>query len=223
MSVEYWINAEQFYEFWFVIISLLFLINIIVIIFVIVYAKKENRKKFIFLTVGSAAIFGMVGVIGYVYYHPYLEQASYTNPLIRDREPRMLTYTYYGTVEETNYYKLNYLDGLRQMTLYEEEQIVEPIHYLGKGKYFHYFERENGEFFKQNLQVEFTETAQQAQLIGGRFTLKDEAFQKIGFKNPESTMFEGIEIPVAEQGKTYEPEDEAQIPRAEDSIRFWNF
>lgn len=223
MSVEFWIEAERFYEFWFFIIGLFVLISVIIVIFIITYAKKENRKKYILIVSGLIAIAGTVGILGHFRYRPYLEQASYSNPLIRDREPRMMTYIYYGAVEQTNYSQLNYLDTLRNMVLYEEEKVTESITYLGQGDHFHYFEDPEGQIFKQNRKVDFNEVDQPAQIVGSQFTLKDTSFQEIGFKNLNKIMFDYIEIPASEQGKIYEPEDDFQIPKAEDQFRQWNF
>lgn len=223
MSVEFWRNAERFYEFWFIIISMLLLTSVIVIIFVATYARKKNRIKYSLIMIGLSMIFAITGFLGHVHYHLYLEQASYINPLIRDREPRMMGYIGYGASEENHYTQLNDLDSLRELVLYEEERVTEPLIYLGHGEYFHYFKRSNGQLFKQNRHIEFAETAQQTQLIGSRFSLKDESFQEIGFKNPENTMFEYIIVPASEQGKIYESEDDLQIPRTEEEIRRWNF
>jgi len=223
MSVEFWRNAELFYEFCFFIISVLLLISVIVMIFVVTYARKENRKKYILVMVGVTMIFAITGFLGHVRYRPYLNQASYISPLIRDREPTMTTYVAYGATEEDYYSQFNDLDSLRNLVLYEEEQITEPVFYLGHGDYFHYFKRSDGQLFKQNRHIEFAEKTQQTQLIGSRFFLKDESFQDIGFKNPENTMFDYIKIPASEQGKSYVPEDGSQIPRVEEEVHQWNF
>jgi len=214
---------NYFMNFGFFIISVLLLISVIVMIFVVTYAKKENRIKYILIMVGVTMIFATTGFLGHVRYRPYLNQANYISPLIRDREPTMTTYVAYGATEEDYYSQFNDLDGLRNLVLYEEEQVTEPVVYLRHGDYFHYFERSDEQLFKQNRHIEFVETAQETQLIGSRFFLNDESFQEIGFKNPENTMFDYIKIPVSEQGKIYEPEDSSQIPRVEEEVHEWNF
>lgn len=224
MSVEFWRNAEKFYEFWIIIIAIFIMTSIMAIIFIISYAKEKNKKKIMIIVMGCTTIVGGFGATKYTQYYPYLEQASYSNPLIRDREPRLMSYVYYGQAEEVYYKKLNHLNSLRNMDLYEEKQINEPITYLGQGKYFYYFERANKQLFKKkNKNIEFTETVQQAQLIGSKFVLKDDTFKEIGFKNPENVMFESIKIPSSEKEKSYEPTDEFQIPQAEKGIAYWNF
>ncbi|HLR91623.1 MAG TPA: hypothetical protein VK048_01015 [Atopostipes sp.] len=223
MTVEYWVNAERFYELWFVVISAFIILCGIVMIFIGSYARKKNRKKFLFIPGVIIVVLSIIGLLGHYRYQPYLEQASAVNPLIRDRTPRLATYVYYGSLEENYYKDLNALDTLQNMVLYEEEQVIEPVTYLGEGEYFHYFENTEGELFKQDREIVFTEESPHAQVVGSRFNLKDEAFQDIGFKNPKNTMFDSIKIPASEQGKIYIPEDDFQIPQTKDKFRRWNF
>lgn len=148
MTVEFWTGAERFYEFWFVVLTVLLLNIVILLIFGATYTSQKNKKRFFVLIIGLTVFLGSAGIIGHARYHPYLEQASYTNALIRDREPRWTGYIYYGSREQTIYSELNDLESLRQLDLYTEEQVTEPAHYLGKGKYFYYFENLEGEKFK---------------------------------------------------------------------------
>ncbi len=224
MTVEWWTGAERFYELWVFVWGLLFLLALIGLVFVFTYAKKDNRKKPMRILMGLLALVGLLSLNGHRKYHFYLEQARYSNPLIRDREPKLNTYQYYGETEELIYSQLNGIDSLRKMVLYEEEPVTVPLIYLGQDENFHYFEHPEGHLFKQTLKITFSETAAQTQLKGSRFTLKDEAFREIGFKNPEPIMYEAIEIPVAEQEKRFGAEEkEAFIPRIEDTLPDWNF
>lgn len=223
MSVDFWRNAELFYEFWFVILSVLAFLSMIVIIFSVTYAEKRNRKKLIIGVLSFYTVLGLIGFFGHNRYEVYLDQATHVNPLIRDRQPRFASYIHYGASEQSYYTQFNNLDSLRDMDLYEEEQVTEPIVYLGQGDRYHYFERLDGQSFKHHREIEFIESAEGIELIGSRFTLKDEAFKEIGFKNPGNTMYDRIQMPLSEEGKTYEPKDDAQIPRAEDTINRWNF
>lgn len=215
MTVEFWRNAEVFYELWSVVLSVVVILMIIALLFIFTYAQKENRLKSVFTVIVLASAAGLIGLWGHNEYYPYLEQVIFTNALIRDREPKFHTYTPYNKTEISAYTQLNHIDALRNMVLYEEEQMVEPLIYLGQGEHTHYFERSNGDRFRQNRQIQFTESAEQAQLVGSRFTLKDEQFKEIGFMNPENTMFAYIAIPLSEEGKTYTPEDEREFKRAE--------
>lgn len=221
MTVEFWRNAELFYELWIVFLSILMILMVTVVIFIFSYATKENRQKSLFIASIPAIFIGVIGFAGHARYAIYLEQASYVNPLIRDREPRLHIYHPYSTSEQLGYAQLNDLESLQKMTLYDEEQIIHPINYLGQDENYYYFQHEDDYLFKQSTQIKFVETAEKAQLIGSHFTLKDEAFKEIGFKNPSSTMFDHIQIPISEEGKRYEPDD--FIPKATDKIQQWNF
>ena len=85
MTVEFWTRAERFYELWFFILSLLFLLLVIVFLFALTYTSKNNRNKVILWMISLLVAVGLVGLYGHSRYHPYLAQASKTNPLIRDR------------------------------------------------------------------------------------------------------------------------------------------
>jgi len=223
MSVEFWNNAERFYELWFIVLGVLIFLLLMSILFTWMYAKKEKRKRYTLISLVEIGVFALVGFLGHMRYQPYLEQAALINPMIRDRQPTMTGYTYYGKYERNFFSQLNDLESLREMELYEEERVTEPVTYLGAGEYFYYFERQDGDMFKQSRQVEFSESADQARLVGSRFRLIDNEFQKIGFQSPENVMFEHIEIPRSEEEKTYEPEYDPDIPMTEERYHQWNF
>ncbi len=223
MTVEFWRHAELFYELGVVILGLLLLLCVIALVFIVSYTNQRKRKGTVMLTIGIMTILSTVGLYGHWKYRPYLEQASYTNALIRDREPRLHVYIPYGSIEQAAYARLNHLEGLRKLTLYEEERVYEPIVYLGQGEYTHYFERMDGELFSQNRHIEFTDTTGQTQLIGSQFMLRDDDFQEIGFKNPKNVMFDRIKIPLSEKGKSYTPTREQNIQRADKVVHNWNF
>lgn len=220
MSLEFWVNAERFYEFWIVIIGMMFFTGVIGLIFVSSYAKPGNRKKInvVVLTISIIGIF--VGLAGHFYFHPYLKQAADITPQLRDRQPRMRTYVYYPRSDQNAYVNFNSLNRLRNIVLYEEEPVSEPITYLGKDEHFHYFERSNGDLFKQNQEVTFNKNVAEAELNGSLFTLKNKEFLEIGFKEPEQTMFDNIQIPISQEGTMYEPENDSRIPTG---IPWWNF
>lgn len=220
MSLEFWVNAERFYEFWIVIIGMMFFTGVIGLIFVSSYAKPGNRKKVntLVLTFSLGGI--LIGLIGHAYFHPYLEQAADITPQLRDRQPRMRTYVYYPQSDQNAYVNFNSLNRLRNIVLYEEEPVSEPITYLGKDEHFHYFERSNGDLFKQNQEVTFNKNVAEAELNGSLFTLKNKEFLEIGFKEPEQTMFDNIQIPISQEGTMYEPENDSRIPTG---IPWWNF
>lgn len=223
MTVAEWVGAERFYEFWFIFLSITFFISLIALIFVGSYTTKENRKKFLLIVTSFSVLVLSIGLFGHAKYHSYLEQASLINALVRDRQPRLNTYVYYGASEKNYYIDLNDLDSLRQLEMYQEKQIIEPITYLGEDKYFHYFERSDGKLFKKNRDIYFQDDINTAQLVGSQFELMDDDFKQIGFFNPNRIMFDYIGIPKTQEGIIFEPEDNSKIPTAETGIRHWNF
>lgn len=223
MAIDFWTSAERFYELWFFILSLLFLFLVIVFLFALTYTSKHNRMKVILWMTSSLVAVMLVGLFGHSNYHPYLEQASYTNPLIRDREPRLHMYIPYSQTEQRMFEQLNDIHALRQMVLYEEEHVAERITYLGQDKNYHYFEHEEGQRFKETFSIEFREDAQEAYLHGSLFFLKDEEFKEIGFKNPRNIMYDKITIPADEQDKFFDTAEEDFISRTEEVFYQWNF
>lgn len=223
MTIEFWTSAERFYELWFFIFSLLFLFIVIVFLFALTYTSKNNRIKVITGLTSLLVVIGLIGLYGHLHYHPYLEQASYTNPLIRDREPRLHMYIPYSQTEQMMFEQLNDLKSLRKMVLYKEEKVVEPITYLGKDTNYYYFEHEDGQRFKETFSIKFSEDADHAFLKGSLFSLKDEAFHKIGFKNPRNIMYDEIVIPANEKEKIFHTQEEDFISRSKEVFPHWNF
>lgn len=223
MSLEFWLHAERFYESWLTILVSLIIVILITMILSYTYIRKENRKKILSAFTVVAVILGLIALGRHVRYASYLEQAMHVNPLIRDRTPAFIDYTYFSRNELSFYTGLNDLEALREMTLYEEELVEEEVEYLGEGKHTHYFEHDNGLQFRFNRTLVFSDEVDQAKLVGARFYLADDAFQEIGFMNPENVMFEHIIVPVSEEGKTFTPEDERDFMRIENVLDGWNF
>ena len=222
MTVEFWVQAERFYEFWLMNIFSLLVMTLIILIFTYTYTAKGQRKKplTVLLVFMGLLVFG--GGIGHLKFQDYLGQAMHINPLMRDRIPTYLGYSTFGSSEEMYYSELNDLNSLREMVLYEEVVVEEPLTYLGTNGYSHYFERENGDLFRHSRGISFHEGRDKATLIGGRFVLKDESFIEIGFKNPEYIMFSEIVLPANEEGKEYKPENEMDFLRMSKVLMDWN-
>lgn len=223
MTVEFWTNAERFYATGMTILSIIIMIIFITMIIAATSAKKENRLKIVIGVLILAVVLGVGGYVGHRYYQPYIVQARYVNPLMRDRTPSFSGYNYYGRTELITYAQFNDLESLRELDIYEEEEAVESVVYLGEGDYFHYFEHGDGRVTKRLQAVRFSEEVNQTQFVGSLFTLKDEGFKEIGFVNPEHVMFREILIPISEEGKSYQPEDDYTIPKSEERMNSWNF
>ena len=223
MTIEFWTSAERFYELWFFIFSLLFLFIVIVFLFALTYTSKNNRIKVITGLTSLLVAIGLIGLYGRSNHYPYLEQASYINPLIRDREPRLHTYIPYSQTEQTMFEQLNDIESLQKMVLYEEEKVAEPITFLGQDTNYHYFKHEDGQLFKETFDIEFREDVDQAYLKGSLFFLEDKMFEEIGFKNPRNIMYDKIVIPLNEQERIFNTEEEDFISRSEEVFHHWNF
>lgn len=223
MSVEFWKNAERFYASGITILSIIIMIIFIALIIAATSTKKENRLKIVIGLLISAMVLAVCGYAGHLYYQPYIIQAGHINPLVRDRTPSFGGYNYYGRTELITYSQFNDLESLRELDIYEEEEATESVVYLGQGDYFHYFEHDDGRVTKRLQAVRFSEEVNQTQFVGSLFTLKDEGFKEIGFVNPEHVMFREILIPISEEGKSYQPEDDYTIPKSEERMNHWNF
>lgn len=223
MTIEFWTSAERFYELWFFVLSLLFLLIVIIFLFALTYTSKNNRIKVITWMTSSLVAVGLVGLYGHSNHYPYLEQASYINPLIRDREPRLHMYIPYSQTEQTMFEQLNDIESLQKMVLYEEEKVAEPITFLGQDTNYHYFKHEDGQLFKETFDIEFREDVDQAYLKGSLFFLEDKMFEEIGFKNPRNIMYDKIVIPLNEQERIFNTEEEDFISRSEEVFHHWNF
>lgn len=223
MSPEFWLQAERFYEFWLMLIIAIIVILLSMLILAYTYTRKENRKKLVVGMLSIAAVFGLIGFVGHTRYSSYLGPATHVNPLMRDRVPTFTGYTYVGRNELGYYTNLNDLEALREMPIYEEKPVIETVAYLGEGKHTHYFEHENGLRFRFRRTLDFSDEVDEAKLTGSRFYLKDEAFEEIGFINPENIMFDRIIVPSSEEGKTFTPENEADFMQIENVIDDWNF
>ena len=222
MTVEFWVQAERFYEFWLMNIFSLIVITLIVMIFTFTYTAKGQRKKPFTILISFITLLVFIGGMGHFKYGVYLPEAMAVNPLIRDRMPTYFGYNTVGSVEQSYYADLNDLVSLREMVIYDELIVEEPLTYLGSGDYSHYFQRENGDYFRHSTRISFHEGRDKATLIGGRFVLKDESFIEIGFKNPEHTMFSEIVLPANEEGKEYKPENEMDFLRMSKVLMDWN-
>lgn len=223
MSIEFWTGAETFYELWLIVIGVVLVILLATLIFVATRVKGDHKNKLLIGLLSLTVLLVSTGVLGHVKYQPYIDLVRYVNPLVRDRRPSFVGYIYYSRTEQTAYSQLNSLETLRAFELYEEVKATEPVEYLGEGEYYHYFEHENETITKYIRDIEFTEDVDQAQFVGSQFQLKDEAFLDIGFKNIDRIIFEKIEIPASEVGKTHQPEDDYVIPKSNERMNQWNF
>lgn len=212
MSVNFWIQAELFYETATIIISIIVLLIIIAAIFVKTNNNKKvktddtNRNKIFKYLLLAASFIAMIGFIGHLYYQSYLDEVSSVNALIRDRHREFFGYVPYSTSEQDYYRNLNHLEPLRESELYKETEETLTVEFLGIDNTLHFFENENGVLFQMSqIHVEYVDGLDSAQLVGSQFQLVNSDFEEIGFRNPPYIMFERLEIPENQKDKTFKP------------------
>lgn len=120
------------------------------------------------------------------------------------------------------YARLNDLESLQELSLYEEKDNSIPIHYLGESQFLHYFEYEE-KIFHTSSRILYTDDVSDAQIVGSEFTLKDPRYMEIGFNNDLNTMFRAIEVSAKDKQKSYTPEAEQYIPSIKEVFHQWNF
>lgn len=223
MTVEFWTNAERFYEFWLTTIGGMMVILLAVFIVVAMGEKKENKNKILFgLFISSMFLIG-AGLLGHFQYRPYLDLSRYVNPQVRDGRLTYFGYSPFTGTDQAAYSQINSLDTLREFELYDEIEVSEVVEYLGQDAHYYYFELENEMIVKQFDEVDFDETVEEAQFVGSQFELIDPNYMEIGFKNIDRIMFRRVEVPAAEKEKVYEPEDAYVIPKSDERMHQWNF
>lgn len=223
MSVEFWTAAETFYETWLPVAGIVICLAALMLLYTRFYAQGKTKKT---LTIISVLIMGTLGTAsfwGYRHYEAYLPKAKLVTPLIRDRKRGIFGYKLVYRDELDLYMGLHAPEKLRKLGFYEEETETRAVSYLGKGRYFHYFEDQNGREFKITRGVEFDASAKEPQMVGEKFYLKDRSFEEAGFFDPERIMYDRLKIPATMEGRTYEPESDAQVPKAQDYFYEWSF
>lgn len=223
MSVEFWKNAELFYETLIPIIGITAGVLLMIMQYTHMYARGKAKKKIFTTSVLLLVLLAGYGTWGYVHYEAYLPKSKITTPLIRDRKKGIFGYKYYSWDEMRTYTHLNGAEKIRKLGLYEETKVEEPIVYLGKGHYYHFFEDKNQKVFKLEKEVHFEKDTKQAEIMGSTFHLKSKEYEELGFFNPKKIMYQSVTIPLSEQGKVFDKEYEPQVPMARDRFAHWNF
>lgn len=223
MTLEFWLQAEQFYYFWIWLIGALLAVSLIVAIFTKSYGNEKKGKTLNRVLSLFALVLVGAGLFGHLRYRDYLPQETYLTPLTRDRVPRFAGYNYHSQTEEMIYIRHNDHENLQNLAMYEGTSVEEPIVYLGKSGNDHYFETSEGARFRKNERhVRFSDSVERASIVGNTFLIKDDSFKYIGFKNPANVMFSHIEIPTAQRVEL-ENELGEGIQKTEEIFRNWNF
>jgi len=214
MSVGFWLQAELFYETVTLVLSIIVLLIMICAIFVKSIQKRKvkteqtKKNKIFWSLIIAASIMTVIGIGAHYYYRPYLDEIPYVNALVRDRYREFFGYVPYSTSEQEYYQNLNHIEALRDSDLYEESEEMQIVEFVGINNTLHYFKNERGELFQMSqINVDYVNDINEARLVGSRFTLVDQEFKNIGFKNPPYIMFEKLEVPSDQVEKSFKPDN----------------
>lgn len=125
MSVNFWLQAEYFYETVTLVLSIIVLLIVICAIFVKsiynhkVQTNQTKKSKLFWSLITAASIMTVIGIGAHYYYRPYLDEITYVNALVRDRYREFFGYVPYSTSEQEYYQNLNHIEALRDSDLYE--------------------------------------------------------------------------------------------------------
>ncbi|MCI3027582.1 hypothetical protein LMF32_00340 [Desemzia sp. C1] len=222
MAFSTWIQAEQFYNRTVMWIALGSIVIIFIGLFIVFYAERKKAVRFIGVLTIVLVLVGVWTFEQHQQYALYLKEYSLTSPLIRDRQADAIVPVFYSEREKKVYARLNDLESLQELSLYEEKDHSIPIHYLGESQFLHYFEYE-GKIFHTSSRILYTDDVSDAQIVGSEFTLKDPRYMEIGFNNDLNTMFRAIEVNEKNRQKSYTPEAGQYIPSIKEVFHQWNF
>ena len=222
MSFTTWNAAENFYNVSLPIIVVIGLITFLVLVFVLSYANWKKARYCVLLFVLGLIASGAYVTGKHHQYSAYLEEYSLINPLIRDRRITFGFPSYYSSSERRLYTRLHDIESLQNLSMYEEDLVVEELQYLGKKDHFHYFDY-NGQFFKTAKEITFTKSTPYAQIIGSQFSLVDDDYQTIGFNKELKTMFNTILVNENSNDIIYDSIPESHVLSEEMVFSNWNF
>lgn len=230
MSLSFWVQAEVFYETVLIILSIIVLTLIIMAIFSWtsrnkkVKSSQQPKNKLFLGFILASVVTGAIAMVGHLYYRPYLDEVNLINPLTRDRERETFGYRPYST-NELNYYRnLNNIDSLRQSSLYKESKHTKSVEYLGSENTLHYFTNDRDELYRlSQINIEYVNDINQAQLVGSTFSLVDDDYKNIGFMNPPYIMFERFQIPASQSNLKYELKNKFEVRENNYAFPDWIF
>lgn len=183
MTADFWVHAETFYNTIMVAVFIIILLAVMLSGMIFAYSKSPHKKK---ITAGGgmlAVLLGIGLIVGHLKYQAFLPVNDHVTPLVRDRQKTFGGYTYRSPDEMDYFARLYDPESVRALNMYQEDTVMETVTYVGKDEFFYYFEH-NGKLFKQRTNVVFDKEAKASLMLGSAFSLEDEAFLKIGFRNP---------------------------------------
>ena len=221
MSYEFWVEAEKFlYD--------SFLINIIILGFVLIYISArvfyiggDNSKAsniFFFVMTAFFIGFGINTAVKYNKYKVLYDYNKYVNYGIRNNKKIVLNYDYPPSQEIYLYDKLYLVDNFRKTSIYDEEKINEYVEFLGRdGDNFYFKDDDRIVYRKLGDCLEIADDISKPTREGVRFYLKDSRFKNIGFKEKSSRVYLlNYKIPKNMENKKFEtPKDIKVVEQGE--------
>lgn len=230
MVIDFWIQAEFFYETLTIVLSIIVLS---ILFFAILVKTTQSRKaknnqslknKIFWSLIATASVIVFIGIGAHLYYRPYLDEAPYMNALVRDRYRTFFGYVPYGTSEQNYYRNLNHLEALRNSELYQEKVHMQDVEFIGINNTLHYFKNERGDLFDMSqINIEYVNDINEARMVGSRFELVDPDYKNIGFRNPPYIIFERLEIPIDQMEKSFKPDNPNDVHSSHYAHPDWVF
>lgn len=179
---QQWVQMEQFYFFIFPLIVVIMVILAIIFLVFVSHLQKSIAKIVVSICAILLVTLGLVGFFLYQNHAPYINQLQYVDASTRNYEKRIFSDFPYGTLEKNAYRSYYNKDVLDHLILYQSQEIVEPVQFMGAvddGRYGIIIN--DTKYSVTAKHIRFVPDLKQAQRVGVTFKLKDTTFEKIGF------------------------------------------
>lgn len=201
-----WLAAERFIYNTMPAGLLLGTVLFFVLIFLLLYIKKETfRFKYPVVVAFMALIAGLAFFLlqGFQQNEWYTIDVRKVSPVIRDRKKNIFKYDYTETRPPSIYDQEN----IESLDLYNATPVIgdETITYVGATEHLYYF-KVYSKLYKLNKNNEFmvfTEGIKEPRFIGLEYTLKDDSFSEIGFFKDVGPLYTELQIPASLADLTY--------------------
>lgn len=226
MTYEFWIKAEDFLNVSFY--TRLFLLGFLLIIIIsrlTFLGEKRGRGSNIFWSIVILTFLGisMNTTIKFNKYKKLYDYDKYVNYGMRDYKRVIYTYKGANLTERTLYKDLYLVDNFRMLPIYDEEDVIEDVEFLGRdGDRFYFQDHRNISFRELGNNLEIVDNLSNPIREGIRFKLKDPRFLNIGFKEESPrTYLLTYKIPKDMENKKFENPDDIEVLKQDDFTLGW--
>lgn len=221
MTFSLWSQAEKFYNSTLIWMALGSVFIILIGLFIVFYAERKKAVRIIGILIIILSVVGFWTVERHQRYASYLKEYSLISPLVRDRQADTIVPVFFSEREKKVYARLNDVESLQELSMYQEKDKRIKVHYLGESQFLHYFEYE-GKIFQTSKRITYTDVPD-AQIVGSEFILSEPKYMEIGFNNDLNIMFRTIEVNTKNEHKIYMPKSGQHIPSIKEVFHQWNF